>query len=136
MDKYIEHKEPEDKFLDYLDDFLVATGKLLRDTRVFPKSERWLGVYEVANIVNQIHTNAHLANNIRVTNVAERADRHAAQVLAIAYLKTLGEKFNFLAKLYDYNKNKLGSWLDQKAYVQMRLTAWMNSDEKRYKDIG
>ena len=135
MPKYKRHEESHEKFLKNADDFCVYTIRMLKDENICPKSARWLGADGIVKITQDLHTNLHRANNIKVTNVPERELRHAAQTNAYSLIATLGEKFRFCSLIYKIDVNKLDKWLIQKGKIQSWISAWIKADEERYKDM-
>ena len=134
MPKYKSHGERELKVLDLSDDFCRDTFKILKDEKIFPKSSRWLGVYEIANLLNDMHTKLLKANNIKVTNAVEWDIRHSLQSEAYADIITIGEKFTFMSAVFEMKIDKLNKWLESKGKLQGYISAWKLSDEKRYKE--
>jgi len=132
---YVKHEKNDEQFLHIMDEFCADTVKMLKREDVCPKSARWLGAYEIVDICQKLHTAAHYANNIKVTNSKEAEERHAAQTSAMAYIMTLGEKFTFCCGLYSINVDKLNRWLKRKADAQSWLSAWQRSDDRRFQNV-
>ena len=136
MQKYKQKANSHEKYLKDVDDFCANTIRMMKRESICPKSARWLGAQEIVNITQKIHTEIHRANNIKVTNRQEKELRHALQINAYSLIQTLGEKFRFNSLIYDIDVDAMTKWLDNKAKTQSWISAWINSDEKRYKDIG
>lgn len=137
MQQYHEHHESEEfKLLRQADGFCLDTFRLIKNTDIFPKNARWLGLYEVTKILNDFHTKVYKANNIAVTSTATKEIRLALIEEAYADIKTLGEKMNFLLRVFEFDVNKLDKWLANKGRMQAIVSAWKNSEISRYKDIG
>ena len=136
-EKYKQHEISHEKYLKNVDDFLkIDTINVLKSEKVCPKSARWLGADEIIKIAQRIHTEVHFANGIKVTNEKEKNDRHAAQTRAIAFMKVLGEKFEFCSGIWNMDVNKLDAWTKKKGEIQSWITTWQRNEEKRFKNIG
>ena len=121
------------KVLDEARDFYVYTMRILKKV---PKSDRWLGAYEVQRLMDRFHSDIFLANNTEVKNRLEADQRHAYQAEAVAIMKTVAEKFDaFMDVMYGMNYDGLETWTRTMEVIKAKIIAWQKSDEERYKDL-
>lgn len=113
-------------------EFTVKTLQILGKEKIFPKRARWQGVYEMARIVQRVHTCVMFANGIEVESHKLMVDRHEAQTLALAWMYALNSKMSLAIDIFELNANALGDWADKYDEAWRCIKGWRNKDLKRY----
>ena len=121
------------KLLDEARDYYVYTMRLLKQ---IPKSDRWLGAYDIRNLMGQFSYDIKMANNTEVTNREEYEKRHAYQTDALAVMKTVPQMMDeMMDVIHGMNYDGLDNWITAAEAIKGRLKAWQKSDEERYKEF-
>jgi len=113
-------------------DLCRETIKLCKSEKIIPKSARWLGANEIVNITQRFHTCLFTANNIKFECGTDYAIRRSYMNEARALLITLTQKFDFFMDLYNYDYNKLCTWIEKADKLLSFLNGWLKSDLDRY----
>lgn len=134
MAQYREHKPRKMKLLDEARDYYVYTMRILKK---IPKSDRWLGAYDIRNLMGQFSADIKLANNTAVTNKEEYDKRHAYQTDAIAIMKSVPDMLDeMMDVIHGINYDGLDTWIQTSEVIKAKLVAWQKSDEKRYQEFN
>ena len=113
-------------------EFTEHLYRKLCNENVFPKRSRWLFSGKIADLANDFETEVFVANEIKPTTQRELDARHYHLTMAIAKLMALDAKITQAGRVLSISPDTLELYAGYVNSCRNLITAWMNSDEKRY----
>lgn len=100
--------------------------------KVFPKRSRWVIAKKIADLAVDFYSAIEEANGIKVITQGERDERHKAQTLAMAKLKSLDGALNLAMDVLSINPDYLDEISELEKTCERVIQGWINSEIKRY----
>lgn len=117
------------------EELVCYTLDKVNNEHIFPKRQRWQLANRVLNVTLDLTEKVYRANQIRVLNSSDKAERHRLQDEAFRDSMWLLELLNILIKKKRLMLSTAEYWVDSVSEFQRYLKLWQKSDEKNYKDI-